>query len=366
MTQNLRPANEADRLAALEEYAIWDSGPEDSFDAVTRIVQSIFGTPIAFISLINEDLHWTKAGIGYAGTLERDFSFCAHTILEDKVMVVPDARRDSRFENNPLVMPNDGIRFYAGAPLIVPGGHRLGTLCAVALTKKTPTSHQVEALSALANQVVILLELRRKAARLADSLTKVRTLEKLIPICAHCHKVRDDKSFWSTLDAFIAQQTGTHFARSICPTCADAPLTNQEDDAGELSHVPSRLDREQTFDLQELDSELERVINVSEKFTTGEKHHFIIETIETQKAKMRDLHALSERLVAVLDGIQCLGQLLPICARCQKVRNDKMYWSSLELQVDEKTESQFTHGICPDCVRKHYPEVAERILNSKE
>lgn len=126
------PDNEADRLDALHRYAILDSEPEDGFNRIVELASRQFDVPIAVISLVDEDRQWFKATCGLDATeTPRDVAFCAHAILGDEVFVVPDATKDDRFAENPLVKEGLSIRFYAGAPLIDPKGFKLGTLCLI-------------------------------------------------------------------------------------------------------------------------------------------------------------------------------------------------------------------------------------------
>ena len=126
------PFNEEDRLAELKSFGILDTQPETGFDRITALASSIFKTPIALVSLIDRDRQWFKSRVGLDATESgRTISFCAHAILNDFVMVVPDASLDSRFSENALVVGEPFIRFYAGAPLISANGFRLGTLAII-------------------------------------------------------------------------------------------------------------------------------------------------------------------------------------------------------------------------------------------
>ncbi len=163
------PTNESARLAELDSFDILDTLPEQSYDDITALASHICGTPIAIVSLVDRDRQWFKSAIGLdAMETPRDVAFCAHAILRPgELLVVPDATRDSRFADNPLVVAGSGIRFYAAAPLVTDNGNALGTLCVIDRVARDLTPDQERALRALSRQVMAQLELRRAVAELS-------------------------------------------------------------------------------------------------------------------------------------------------------------------------------------------------------
>ena len=215
-----RPGNEAERLRALEAYRILDTAPEPVFDDLVAIAAHICGAPMSLITLIDDSRQWFKARVGLElAETRREHAFCAHAILDTVPLVVTDATTDSRFADNPYVVDDPSIRFYAGAPLTTPDGHALGTLCVLDRVPRELTPDQLAALQALARQATALLEWRRTMAQLAEALTSVRTLEGLIPICSGCKSMRDDGGYWQRVEAYLAERSGATFSHGLCPNC---------------------------------------------------------------------------------------------------------------------------------------------------
>ena len=162
------PENEERRLKALRDYGILDTLPEQVYDDFVAIASTLFGCPVAQLSLVDENRQWFKARIGIRQQeTPRDVAFCAHAIAKPgETMVVRDATEDPRFANNPLVTDDPGIRFYAGAPLVTPAGDAVGTICVIDRQPRDINPEQLEALKILSRQIVDHLELRRGVAEL--------------------------------------------------------------------------------------------------------------------------------------------------------------------------------------------------------
>ena len=238
-----KPANEQQRLATLRGYEILDTEPEAAFDDLTLLASYICQTPIALISLIDVDRQWFKSKVGLSlSETSRDIAFCASAILQSNVFVVPDATQDERFAENPLVISEPKIRFYAGAALMT-DGHALGTLCVIDRVPRKPSPEQLEALRALSRQVLAQLELRRNLKRLGKSLlardraehekdsalqelkaalANIRTLEGLLPICLSCKKIQDQRGNWQPFEYYVRAHSEAKVTHKICPDCSKA------------------------------------------------------------------------------------------------------------------------------------------------
>ena len=164
------PENEQDRIRKLYELDILDTLEEQAYDDLTRLAAEICQTPVALVTLIDHDRQWFKShhGIDVQET-PREYSFCAHAILGDDVLVVEDASLDERFSDNPVVTGEPHLKFYAGAPLIMSNNIKLGTLCVVGNESRSISVAQKAALQMLARQVVSQLELRIKVKELTQS-----------------------------------------------------------------------------------------------------------------------------------------------------------------------------------------------------
>lgn len=182
---------ERERLKLLESYSILDTLPEIDYDNLTAIASEICNTPISLVSLIDSNRQWFKShhGLNVSET-PKDYAFCAHAINDsNEVFIIQDARKDERFNDNPLVTGDPHVIFYAGVPLVGADNLPLGTLCVIDHKPKLLSQSQVKALKALANQVMNLLELRKTKTRLEQAVEEIeqinRELESFAYIAAH-------------------------------------------------------------------------------------------------------------------------------------------------------------------------------------
>jgi diguanylate cyclase (GGDEF)-like protein/PAS domain S-box-containing protein len=157
------PENESKRLAALRRLGLLDTPAEESYDRIVRMASAMLDVPIALVSLVDEDRQWFKAKVGLdVECTDRDEAFCAHAIVKDdeRPFVVEDASLDPRFSDNPLVVAEPSIRFYAGQPLREPSGYRVGTLCAIDSKPRVLTGREEAILADLAAMVEELMARR--------------------------------------------------------------------------------------------------------------------------------------------------------------------------------------------------------------
>lgn len=241
------PPNEIQRLARLRALAVLDSAPEPLFDGLARLAAQVAGTPIALVSLIDEQRQWFKANLGLPGVRQtpRDVAFCAHAILGRDVMEVADARTDPRFADNPLVTGDPGIRFYAGAPLVLPSGERLGTLCVIDRAPRQLSDHQKRQLGELAQAVVQALLLRERVhghSRSAPSAVEselaghVRALGSILDRLPVAVSVWDRELRNAYANAQVQQRTGRsaaallglHLSQVIGKAAFDADRAHHE------------------------------------------------------------------------------------------------------------------------------------------
>lgn len=158
--------DESARVAALREYDVLHSPGDMRLDIITRTAANLCSTPIAAIGMIDETRMWVKSRYGpTADHAPRDIVFCSRTILGADPFVMNDTTQDELFRQNPCVTGFPHLRFYAGVPLLTPGGHAIGTLCVFDFTPRMIADHTLRLLQTLGRQVISLLELQKSARR---------------------------------------------------------------------------------------------------------------------------------------------------------------------------------------------------------
>lgn len=202
------PPDEDVRIAALRRYEILDSAPEEAFERITRLAQRLFDVPIALVSLVDVDRQWFKSCIGLdTRSTSRDVSFCAHAILGDDVLIVPDATLDPRFVDNPDVLGGPKIRFYAGAPLKTGDGASLGTLCVIDDHPRAGLSApQRQTLADLARIVVDEMELRlalRRSVEREEELRRAKAVAEEASAAKSAFLSRMSHEFRTPLNAIL-------------------------------------------------------------------------------------------------------------------------------------------------------------------
>jgi signal transduction histidine kinase len=198
-----RPTDENRRLHELHRYGVLDQEADGTFVALTNLAAKLAEVPVALISLTDADRQWFMVRLGVELTqVPRDFAPCAHVVYERKPIICADMREDARFADNPLVVGPPHVRFYAGFPLLTPGGSALGALTLLDTRPRTLDAFQVEALVLLAQQVVAQLELRRAY----DELKVVRAQEREFEHRLHAEKIEEAQQLAAELHDGVGQE----------------------------------------------------------------------------------------------------------------------------------------------------------------
>ncbi|MGB5437943.1 MAG: GAF domain-containing protein, partial [Maribacter sp.] len=191
MIRPIDHSKEKERLAALASYSILDTLPEEDYNTLTALAAEICGSPISLISLLDNERQWFKSSFGLdVSETPKEYAFCAHAINEeDDIFIVQDSRTDERFHDNPFVVGEPQVIFYAGVPLLTPEGLPLGTLCVIDHKPKLLSQSQITSLKALSKQVMNLLQLRKSNMQLKKTLLDLEEkndeLERFAYIAAH-------------------------------------------------------------------------------------------------------------------------------------------------------------------------------------
>jgi PAS domain S-box-containing protein len=232
------PHDEQDRLKALMDLGVLDTPSEKEFDALVEAAALVCDVPISLVSLIDTDRQWFKANHGLPGATQtsRDVAFCSHAILGEDVFEVADASLDPRFADNPLVVADPNIRFYAGVPLKLSAGQQVGTLCVIDRTPKRLSHKQKEVLSRLAIAAVKALESRRTAQLFAQSEARFRALVDSSPLGVFATDAVGACTYtnarWQEIFGLAAQEgLGDGWARSVHPDDRERVHTEWRDSA---------------------------------------------------------------------------------------------------------------------------------------
>ena len=205
------PDNELERQSAVNSYDILDTIPEKDYDDLTTLIATICDIPIALIAVLDNERNFFKSHFGIPfNESPRNISFCGHTILENDILIVNDARADERFVDNPLVTEHKAI-FYAGVPLVNPEGFPLGTMCVFDHKPRILNETQIEALKTLGRQVVNLLELRRYNFKLKKIKMELEERNDRLKIFAShvSHDLKSPLSVIASLTKLLKEENAT-------------------------------------------------------------------------------------------------------------------------------------------------------------
>jgi len=212
------PDDETQRLAALRALGLLDTPPEPELDAIVRAAAAVCGTPISLVSLVDAERQWFKANLGLEGVEEtpRELAFCAHALLDGSLLEVEDATRDARFADNALVTGAPDIRFYAGMPLALADGARIGTLCVIDRVPRRLDDTQRAALSALAEAAVRIIEGRQRDRRdVARVTAELARLSQVARFTSHAVIMADAEGRTTWVNEGFERITGFSAAEVI-------------------------------------------------------------------------------------------------------------------------------------------------------
>lgn len=347
------PLDEAHRLARLKALAVLDTEPEPVFDALTRLASEVCGVPIALVSLVDADRQWFKSDHGLGATeTPRDVAFCAHAILGTAVMEVPDATQDARFARNPLVLDDPNIRFYAGAPIALDDGTRVGTLCVIDRQPRHLTDHQRTLLRHLAETAAAALEMRGRAIDNAlESRNRLRTLYERTPamLCSMApdRRVLTVSDMWLekmgyARDEVVGQSVEAFMAPGMA--AGHARTRAELDRHGRCFDAAYRLRRKDG-------SEIEALLSVVREYDEAGQHVRSIAVIEDVTRRL----AIEAELRAHQERLHVATQANGIGVWEYEIATDRLVWSDEMFAIFGSPRDSFT-GKLDDWRRCLHPD----------
>ena len=371
-------AREARRLRVLRRYRLLDTAREEPFDDLTQLTARACGTPVSLVSLVDTERVWLKSAFGTAATeFPREGFPCAHAIRGDDLFVVPDLARDERFAAFGGLAPDEPpVRFYAGVPLRTAEGHALGALAIMDGRPRILKEHGRESLLALGRQVVAQME-RKRALALLQRETRARER-------AECAWRESEGRFHEFMNrgpanAYIKDAEGRFlyvneplaraFQRPVDQWLGrtDEDIIGAEAAEPILEHDLTVFNTEQMVVTQEIAATPDGRTHywLSYKFllrsADGQKRLGGLSfDITDRKATESEHERLISELREALAQVKTLSGFIPICASCKNIRDDAGYWQQIEQYLSKHSDLEFTHGICPACLEKLYPEFAAR------
>ena len=367
-------AREHARLDELRCYEVLGTLTEPVLDDITNLAAHLCGTPIALISLVDENRLLFKARTGLdASVVPRTSALCCDAIYADDLFIVRDTHRDPRCRDHALVVGPPHARFYAGMPLVMPSGHALGTLCVIDQRPRLMTTAQRDGLRALARQVVTHFELQRTVADLRRAASARDQAEVALR--------KSEERFQQFMDnspaiAYVKDEEGRFvYVNETMARCFKRPveqwLGKTDADFLDGALLSTIVGNDLRVFNEEKSLMFEEIVPVSDGETRcWLSHKFLVRDgdrkqlgglsvdITPRKQAERERERLVSDLQQALAEVKTLAGFLPICASCKNIRTDEGYWQQIEAYLGEHSELEFTHGICPPCLEKLYPEFA--------
>ena len=373
-------ARESARLDELRRYEVLDTAPEPVFEDITALAAQVCGTPVALISLVDESRLWFKArhGVDKPG-MPRQSSLCSSAIWAEDLFIVGDTLHDARVGGQAPAAASSCVRFYAAAPLRMASGHVLGTLCVIDHRPRRLHARQRDALRRLARQVVAQFELQRTLAdlrRAADAREQAESAcrqseERFQQFLNHGPAVayiKDDAGRFVYVNGPLAHCFEKPAPEWIGKT--DAEILGSVDVSAIIEHDLRVLDAEEPISVEETvptpDGKVRHWQSYKFLLRDGERKQVggLSIDITARKHAEQERERLVSDLQQALAEVKTLAGFLPICASCKNIRTDEGYWQQIESYLSEHSELEFTHGICPVCLAKLYPEFTAHQQNT--